>query len=69
MNTTLKTLHVCDNILDALYLKNEIQRVTSINVTIDREKNQVKLCVNNCNFIKANVIIQSKLQRLPSLSA
>lgn len=69
MNTTLTTLHICDNILDALYLKNEIQRVTSINVTIDREKHEIKLCVNNSNYIKANVIVQNKLEMLPSLSA
>ncbi|MGY6647398.1 hypothetical protein [Wenyingzhuangia sp. IMCC45574] len=64
--TTLITLHICDNILDALYLKNEIQRVTAISVMIDREKGRVKLSVNRCNYMKANVIVQNKLELLPS---
>ncbi|WP_010136252.1 hypothetical protein [Ochrovirga pacifica] len=68
MDTTLITIHYCDNILDALYIKNEIQRVTSISVILNKEQGNVKVQVCKSNQYRANVIIQNKLQRLPSLS-
>ncbi|MDO6738002.1 hypothetical protein [Wenyingzhuangia sp. 2_MG-2023] len=59
-----KTLYTCDSNLDAFYIKNAIQRLAPIGVTIDRVDKKFKIIIDDCNFKVANIILMSSIRNL-----
>lgn len=61
-----KVVHICNSKLDAFHLKNAIERVSCICVTIKRVDKSFELSVNASNKNKAIMIVQNSIYNLPS---
>ncbi len=52
-----KTIFICKNNMEALHIKNAIQRVSSIYVGIEKNNGIIEVTVRNENFSKAEKIL------------
>jgi len=59
-----KTLYVCKSNLDALQIKNAIQRIAPIGVVIDKTGEQIRILVDESSFKTANLILQNNISNL-----
>lgn len=68
MNTP-KNIFQCENMQDAYFLRDQIQRVSTIPVRIERTTQGISILVDKGNCNKAKNIIIGKLNVLPSAYA